>query len=216
VARIEPRPLATIGQPDSNDEETREAIGPSSFDAHALAWHVGIPVYADDWGLRRFAWPGNARVASFPTFALLAALADQGRIDARTRNRCLVDLLGSGYVVSEPSPELLEEAACRMPGLTHSQAARVFETLGNPSMTARDAAAVGLAAIKRIAMRPVAPLTGIDRVTELVVAGMSCAGRPRKACATLIERQAQADLRLLPRTQEVVQRLCAAIVLGQS
>jgi tetratricopeptide (TPR) repeat protein len=211
AARVEPRPLATVGQPDSEGEGIRQGIGPSSFDAHALAWHLGIPMYADDWGLRRPGWPGSTRVASFPSFGLLAALADQGRIEAATRNRCLVDLLASGYVVSEPTPEILEEAICRTPTLMPAQAAGVFNTLGNPSVNARDAAAIALAAIKRIAMRPIAPLIGVDRMVELAVAGMSCAGRPRKACAALLANQARAELRLFPAMLEQVLRVCVRI-----
>jgi tetratricopeptide (TPR) repeat protein len=210
-ARIEPRPLATIGPFDSDPEKIREWLGPESVDAVALAAHLGATLYADDHGLRRYEWREEVRVASFSTFGLLAALVDRGRVEASTRNRYVVDLLLANYVHAQPTSEILEEATCRLPALNRPDLGRVFATLGNPDVGGREVAAIAVTAIKRIAMRPIAPLTSIEAVIELAVAGMASGGRPPAMCATLISRRAQVDLLLLPALKETVQRICARV-----
>ena len=210
-ARIEPRPLSAIGPSGSDAEKIREWLGPESFDAVALAAHLGATLYADDDGLRRYESHEAVRVASFSTFGLLAALVDWGRLDASARNRHVVDLLLANYVHAQPTPEILEEAACRLPALTKPELGRVFETLGNPDVAGREVAAIAVTAIKRVAMRPIAPLIPIESMTELVVAGTASGGRSPGICANLIMRRAQVDLLLLPVLKQTVERVCAQL-----
>lgn len=64
-ARVEFRPLETIGAPDSDEEEMRATIGEESIDAVSLVGPLGAVLYADDLGLRRFG-PGDVASVRSP------------------------------------------------------------------------------------------------------------------------------------------------------
>lgn len=73
-----PRVSATLG---AGDEQLRDTIGASSYDAYALAGG-DMPLYADDLALRLLA-QGERRAATFSTYSLVTAAVKAGILSGR-------------------------------------------------------------------------------------------------------------------------------------
>jgi tetratricopeptide (TPR) repeat protein len=207
--KFEPRPLERIDPPGSREEEARELMGHSSYDAVGLAQHRGASMYADDLGLRRFV-PKGGRGRSFSTIGLLFGLAERGSLSAERRDSHLLTLVTRNYAFVIPSPELLQLALRREAELGQSGLATVFAVLASGETAVAEAARVIARVLKSTVTAPVI-LAPLDKVTELALGAMSTRW-PAHLCASLVGRAAQEELSLLPQHLVVVQRTCVGFV----
>jgi tetratricopeptide (TPR) repeat protein len=210
-ARLDPRPLPTIHPPGSREEQARDLVGHSSYDAVALTQHSNLTIYADDLGLRRFV-PKGARGRSFSTVGLLPALAERGLVTADERDRHLVDLVMRNYIVVPPSRELLEAALRRATELRRAGLVKTFGLLAGPAVAPGDAANIAGQVIKSLATASV-QVVGITEVVELALEAMATRW-PRRLSSQLLERVAAAELALMPQQFESVREACAMFARG--
>ena len=206
-ARLEARPLETIERAESQQEEARELIGHSSYDAVTLTQQRNATMYADDLGLRRFL-PKGSSARSFSSVGLLFALAERGTLTAEERDGQLLVLVQAHYAFVPPTLEVLELVVRRSSDLPHSVVAEVFALLGGPSTTLAEVAQIAAQLIRSAITRPI-QLLAPEVVAKLSLQAM--AGRwPRPLCALALQNAAQDELRFLPQELHVVQRICSA------
>jgi tetratricopeptide (TPR) repeat protein len=205
-ARIDPRPLPTIGPFGSPEEQVREHIGSSSADAVALVQHLDTTMYADDLGLRRF-FSKDTRGRTFSSVGLLRALAERGSLSREERDRHLLTLVTRHYTAVPPSRELLYEALRLMPELGHANVERVFALLGGPGVIPGDAARLVAQVIKLIVTAPI-QIVSLERVVEFALEGMSTQWSAL-LCSRLVARAAADELILLPQQLQIVRQACA-------
>jgi hypothetical protein len=170
VPRLEPRPLEVVQPAGSPQEEGRDTIGKSSFDAVALAESRSSVLYADDLGLRKYSVSGT-RAASFSTVALIRWLAEQGTMTAEARDEALLSLAVSNYKVIEPSLGLLVAATRRTPVLKRAELQRVFGLLGGPSMSLGESVQIAARVVREVAFTSV-QLVSDETVIELSLDGL--------------------------------------------
>jgi hypothetical protein len=192
AVKFEPRPLERIGPTGSEEEESRNHLGHSSFDAVALAQHHRATLYTDDLGLRRHAAPAP----SFSTIALLPALVVPGILTADERDDSLLKLIGAHYLLITPDDELLRFAILKAPELPRPAIVAVFDLLGSPAMTLTEASEMAARAIKFAAIQTIERLS-CERVAELCLDAMARQWL-RISCADALEKAAREELVLLP------------------
>ena len=208
--RIEVRPLQAIKPLPSREEEAREQIGYSSYDAVALTQHYHVPMYADDLGLRRLAqWTADG--PSFSTVGLLCAMAERGIITAEERDGHLLTLIGRHYAFVRPSRALLELALRRAPELGRARLLTIFALLGGPCIGPNEAARMTAQIVKSIAIAPVQQLLHVKDTVELALEAMSM-NWPTPLCGQLIIRAATEELALMPQHLRTVRQTCAEFV----
>jgi hypothetical protein len=207
--RIEVRPLESIGRMGSDEEEGRDFIGHSSYDAFAVAGHAGAPMYADDLGLRRLEINGR-RPRSFSTIALLQALAEREVLTAEERDEQLVTLVTRQYGAVRPTRELLSAALRRETEIGQLGVRRAFSVLGRPGVEPAEAARVAVSLAKTVFLTPV-QVVPPDTVVRLALEAMSLQW-PLALCSYHISRVAEEELALLPQQLLAVRRVCEAFV----
>jgi tetratricopeptide (TPR) repeat protein len=211
-ARVEFRPLETIGAPDSDDEEMRATIGEDSMDAVHLADHLGIVLYADDLGLRRFG-PRGVRAASFSSIGLLPVLAEKAVISDIQRDHLLLRLIDREYTAVPPTKELLL-AVLKPSEAQRDAAAKVFGLLGHPSMELDRAAALAAEVLRDSALAPL-QTTWFSHVAALVLEGMSLKW-PAPLCSAALEEAVRSPLALMPAQREIVRECCKTFLRGSA
>ena len=205
--RIEARPLETIKLPESREQEAREFVGRSSYDAVALTAHRDATMYADDLGLRRFL-PKGSPGRSFSSVGLLFALAQRGVLTAEERDGHLLTLVQAHYAFVPPTRELLDLAVRGSAHLPHSIVAEVFALLGGPSMTLAEVAQIAAQVVKLVITRPIQVMAP-ELAVKLSLEAMARRW-PRQLCALALQNAAQSELALLPQGLHIVQRLCSS------
>lgn len=199
-AHVEYRPLDTIEQPGSRDEELRATLGGESLDAVQLAEHFGIAMLADDLGLRRML-PNGSRGRSFSTIMLIGALVDTGKLVAADAERLLLILVRRNYATVLPTRALLLAAIQTECALT-TDLRRVFALLGGPILDLSIAARIAAETLKAALLLPlrfieVAPLT--DVILEALAVRW-----PVALCVQTFRKAAAAEFALLPNEMRVV------------
>ena len=207
-ARIESRPLATIGLKGSQEEQLRDAIGSSSYDAAALSVHLGMPMFLDDLGLRKIQI-GGSRPAAFSSVDLLDALVERSVIDAATRNDHLLKLAARRYVVLVPSVDLPTLAIDREATIGPSGVQAAMRLLASPALTLQEASRIAVGLIREVATKRVRIKT-VDEVTKLVLHSMGERWR-MPLCSKALMSVAERELFLLPHALEEARGACVAI-----
>jgi hypothetical protein len=197
---VVPRPLELLPLEES---AVRGQVGASSYDGLELATARGIPLYADDLGLRRFRLSGRP-MQSFSTVTLLPALVARGILEAAARDNLLVRLVGENHAHVRPTVDLITAALGRSPKLPPGELRRVFDLLGNPGLTLPDAAAIAIAVVRREAMQRV-HRHSLAKLTELAMDGMGQQW-PATSVAAAIQSVARGQLGLLPQHLETVEK----------
>jgi len=205
-ARTEFRPVATIRAPESEEEDMRRMVGPDSMDAVNLAAHLDATLFADDLGLRLFG-PGDKRVRSFSSVALLPVLAEREVISAASRDAHLLRLVSDRYTIVPPTSDLLL-CALHAPDQGRATAERAFGLLGHPGLPLDAAAGIAAEVLRGVAVAPLQTI-GLDRVVELVLGGM-VEKWPGELSAAAVEEAARKRLSLLPGPLEEVRKACKA------
>ncbi|HSW82895.1 MAG TPA: tetratricopeptide repeat protein [Usitatibacter sp.] len=149
--RFMPRPLASIGAPESETEQTRDIVGAPSYDAVALSAALGAPLFADDLGLRRLG--PIAQGPSFSSLTLLDALAERLVITTAQRDDYVFRLVLSGYLYALPHPSLLVHGVSTH--LEPADAKKLFDLLIQPTFNLAQAAAIVARTLRLLALAPV-------------------------------------------------------------
>jgi tetratricopeptide (TPR) repeat protein len=205
-ARIESRPLETIGPKGSQEDQLRDAIGSSSYDAAALSVHFDAPMFVDDLGLRRIEIAG-CRPGSFSSIDLLDALAERSVINPETRNGHLLKLVLRRYAALVPSVDLLTMAIDREPTIGQPGVQTAMRLLGSPALTMQEATRIAVGVIRQLATRRVRIKT-VEEVTKMALDSMGERWRT-PLCANSLMSLAEKELLLLPHALEEVKRACA-------
>ncbi len=204
--RVVSRPLATINQIGSREEEIRDTLGHSSADARALAQHSGSALYADDLGLRRILDQSQG-ARSFSTITLLPVLAERGLISSDECSRMLLSLVARHYAAVLPSVELLLAALRERAAFGWANVKKVFDLLGGASVSAAESANIAVQVMKKLVVAPV-QVIDIERVVELALEGLR--GRwPVPLCVQLVRAAANNEFYLLPQYLELITRVSA-------
>jgi hypothetical protein len=206
---VMPRPLELLG---SDDEEVRDKLGSSSYDALELAASLDVPMYADDLGLRRFALFGKP-LRSFSTVSLLHAVTERGAMDAAQRDEVLMQLVIENHAFVRPTAELLRAALRRNPSLSNADLQRVFDLLGQDGLSLGESAALAVSAIKGEVTHPLQRV-GTPRVAELALQGMARRW-PVMAVASAVQAVARAQMALIPQHLSVIEEACLTWVKRQ-
>jgi len=206
LQRIEARPLESVRQAGSEEEEIRGILGRSSYDSVVLAQRLNAALYADDLGLRRMSLSG-VQPESFSTVSLLVGFAERGVISGEQRDRHLLRLVLSHYAFVSPTPELLDLAVRQEPTNGRPALQRAFALLGSESITADEAARIAVAVIKAAALRTIETVS-IESLAEMALRAMATRWK-MPLCVALVSQEAGQQLRLLPQHQEAVRRVCA-------
>jgi tetratricopeptide (TPR) repeat protein len=199
-----PRPLEVIGTADSEEEDMREIIGQSSYDALKLTTARSAALYADDLGLRRFLLGGKGR--SFSTASLFPALTQMRLITPSRRDQGLLKLVLANFLFVRPQSGLLESALADT-GLSNAELRLVFETLGGPILNLGESARLAAHLVKAAALKEVQLVTP-GKITNIALNGMAKRWSPQ-ACAMAIRRALEAELLLLPNVLDEVREVCA-------
>jgi tetratricopeptide (TPR) repeat protein len=214
--RLVPRPLSPPPQDDPSGErdreldETRNEVGPASFDAAVLSEQGNGALYADDLGLRRYNFGSGRPSLGFSTITLVEALMAAGAIDAARGDALKVDLILAGYVSVRPSRGLLDDAIRRMPALGRPALGEVFGTLGTPLLPVADAARLAVAVLKGVAQG--IEVVSLEVLTEAAILGLA-KRMSRPLAARIIKVVATADLQLLPLQAQRVLRVCDRLAI---
>ena len=208
---LRPRPLETIGSPDSQTEQLRAIIGPPSIDAVRLAGSTGHSLYADDLGLLKLA-RGYAVERSFSSVALLLVLGEAGVLTATDRDQRLLSLVRRGHVYVPPSVTLLEQALGASSNLGQTEAGRVFQLLGGPHPELEESARIVSQMLKGIVTSSI-QVESVGAVTRLALRGMATRWPPRLCAHAVVTTSAEA-LALLPDEMREVQLAAASFVKG--
>jgi tetratricopeptide (TPR) repeat protein len=204
---IKSRPLSMVFGKGTDEDNMREFIGHSSFDAIALTLDVKGAVYADDIGLRRVLIQQN-RARSFSTISLVHALAGRQALTPAARDALLLRLINTNYVYVLPTSDLLIAAVSQPSPMTVASLQRAFALLATVS-TPRAARMAG-ATLKAFALRQFTAVQ-IEVLVDLALTAMhSRASMP--LCAHLLMQSVEFEFRLLPIDRERVRRACAAAV----
>src|ERR1051325_702562 len=210
---VQPRPLTTIAAPESRQEEARELLGESSYDAIALARHEEASLYADDLGVRRFL-PPEHRALSFSSVGLIRALAERGIMDSRKRDEILIDLVNRRYMFIPASRELLQTIVTTSSTVSRSTLEDVFGLLAGPSMTLQDSSLLLVQVVKSNA------LSGIQTMTteEIVLLGLEAMAKKwrKELVIHAVTQAAREHLALLPHTLGGVFGVCEIVRKPQS
>ena len=211
-ATQEPRPVSTVGDPSTTREETREQLGPPSYDAVVLAESAAGALYADDLGLRRAAFVTSTRPPSFSSISLIEDMTSRGVLAPVDRDRLIADLVLSGYDYVRPSLGVLEEALRRMPGIGVEGLDTAFSPLGGPMLTPLEAAALVVDAIKSAISAPI-QVVSVQAVVSAGVRGMARRWNQGVA-ARLVRQRAERELALHPSAYlQTVVEACQALAL---
>ncbi|HEY9225358.1 MAG TPA: hypothetical protein VIP11_01845 [Gemmatimonadaceae bacterium] len=203
---VEPLPLDYVPTEGSEQEEARELIGPSSYDAVILASFRNTPLYADDLGLRKLTLAGIQRPSSFSTLTLLPALADARSISEERRDSALVSLAVRRYGVLVPTVAML--AASFRQNLSQVELDRVFASLVAPQVAPIDAARI----VARLIRREVTATLQVASVQVIVAQSLRAmtVRWPVNLATQLLVRAAMDELALLPTVVREVDAACAA------
>lgn len=202
---VESRPLEWVRPDDIEPTSPRLALGEATYDALILAMHLGESLYADDLGLRRIDL-GSGPPQSFSSISLLTALAERERIDASTRDQCLVNLAVRGYMHIPPSPGILLAALGAVPSLNGADLARVFSSLSGPATVPREAARISAQAC-RIAALDTVQVSDPARIALLALEALVIRVSPAVA-RRLLEEEATRVLIVMPLSLDSVLRVC--------
>lgn len=190
-ASIKPRPLAPW---DAREEEHRRLIGPSSYDAQALA-EESIPLYADDLGLRRLA-RYSREAPSFPTLALLEAAHERGLLTKGELYHAGARLLVFGHTVVPISTGLVLDAIARAGYQVDATVLRIFKGLSDPIVTQESALRVVAAVLRLLALNPVGQ--GALGAVTMVALDALTGGREARPVATRLHELVGSALAYLP------------------
>lgn len=206
---VMPRPLELLG---SDEEDVRDKVGSSSYDALELAASLDVPMYADDLGLRRFALFGKA-LRSFSTVSLLQAMTERAAMDAAERDELMIQLIIENHAFVRPTAELLRVALRRDPGLSNTDLQRVFDLLGQDGLSLGESATLLISAIKSEVTHPLQRVP-TPRIAELGMRGM-VRRWPVMAVASAVQSVARAQMALIPQHFSVVEEACLTWVKRQ-
>lgn len=198
-AQILPRPLEWLGK---EEEDIREKIGRSSYDALELTASLGLPLYADDLGLRRFAL-FDKPMKSFSTVTLLQAMTARGLLPTEERDDLLMQLVIENHAFVRPTADIIQAAIERTPTLSGEQLQRIFGLLGQQGLTLGDSAAIAVSVIKRQVTGSVQRLP-TPKLTDLAMEGMTRQW-PVTAVAGAVQSVARAQMALIPQHLSVVE-----------
>jgi len=206
-----PRPLESLGAPGSPDELQRSMVGPASSDSMRLARSEGVPLCADDLGLRILAREHD-KGRSVCSMDLLHALAESGAIDRDQYQASLVKLASRRYAFVVPKPATLAWAAARMSELGGASVRLVLEGLLHSHVSLGAAAIVIAQAAREVALAEVQVVSPAFIVAE----GFSVLKErwPPGALAPPIRRACEQLLGLLPAILDEVEEAIAASAVG--
>ncbi len=208
-ARLETRPLESVQPRESREEEARDTIGRSSYDAMALVRYRGYSIHVDDLGLRRFL-PLEHRIRSFSTVGALRALTERGALVEDDRDKHLLAVLQRRYITIPASRQLIEYAIRHSSAVPHSLLVDAFGLVRGVSLAPLDAARIIAQTIKGVVTSSVQMMPG-DEVAEMGLEAMALRW-PRALSAQALTIAASEQLALLPTHLTVVQRACVAFV----
>lgn len=210
-ARIDLRPLETIGRSGSEEEEARDAIGYDSYDAYRLAEHARATMYADDLGLRRFL-PQGAAARSFSTPSLLPILAERGVITGEDRDRMLLQLVDRNYTLILPTQTLLR-MAIRQPDRKRADVVRVFGLLAAAPLDLASAARIAIETLRGEIVAPIQQV-GLETLVGIELEIMSSRWGAAAAAGALAAAATSA-LALLPKHVEMVRKVAKGYLISQ-
>jgi tetratricopeptide (TPR) repeat protein len=200
--RLEYRPLVTIRTGDPREEEARDIIGRSSYDAVALTRHLHATMYADDLGLRRFI-PKGQPGRSFSTVGLVAGLAERAIITAAARDNAILALIRLRHAHIPASRGPLEMILSDT-NADRSTIANAFALLGGPAETPANSARIAMQVAKAHLARDV-QVVGLETIVNFALEGMARAW-PRTLCTRLVAEAADAEFALLPLCRRTVKQ----------
>lgn len=190
--QILPRPLEWLGK---KEEDVREKIGRSSYDALELTASLALPLYADDLGLRRFSL-FDKPMKSFSTVTILRAMTARGLLPPKEQDDLLMRLVIENHAFVRPTTDIIRTAIEGTPTLSGEQLQRVFNLLGQPGLTLGDSASIAVSVIKRQVTGSVQRLP-TPRLTDLAMGGMSRTW-PVTAVAGALQSVARVQMALVP------------------
>jgi tetratricopeptide (TPR) repeat protein len=199
------RPLETIPAAGSREEEVRDHLGRSSYDAAALAKHRGAVMYADDLGLRRFVPVQNPH-GSFSTVSLLQSLVERGALTASMRDKHLLTLVARNTGQVTASPELLMEALRRSDEIGRKGLMKAFWLLATSNLTVAAAAHILVQVVRAQALAPI-QLVSASHILSLGLGAMSEAW-PLRLCIQAIAQATSELLIVLPQLRTEVIEAC--------
>lgn len=203
--QIVTRPLETVPARGSEEEEARDHIGRSSYDAAVLAKHNGALLYADDLGLRRFVPTGDPH-GSISTVSLLHGLVERGVLTPGDRDQFLLALVERNVAFIAPSKELLDAALRRSAEIGHQGVSRAFGLLAAPWLTALEAAHIIVQVVKAQVSTPI-QLAPTSQIVSLGLDAMSVIWPPRLCIQGMGEASSE-SLLLLPHVRQEVLEAC--------
>lgn len=206
---LHPRPLETIGPPDSQDEQLRSIIGPPSLDAVRLAGSMGLPLVADDLGLRKIARQ-YAVEDSFSSIAFLLVLADTGLITAADRDSRFLTLVMRGYAFIPPSVAFIARTLGATADLGQAGLAGAFNLLGSPLLELGESARIVSQVLKGIATSTI-QVESVGAVVRLSLQGMASRWPPHHCAHAVVSASTEA-LVLLPDALRDVRLAAASFV----
>jgi tetratricopeptide (TPR) repeat protein len=206
--RVIARPLETIKATDSDPNSMREIIGSDSYDAAMLAGHLRVPLYADDFGLRRLETAAN--YPSVSSVTLVEGLLAKELVADETCYKRLGRLAQLRYLSIQPSRKLLWTALQNASDLSSTDLQRTFATLTFPGLTLRDAARIVAQAVRSEATADI-QLVSLDRIVALSLTAMSKGWPVTNAASELMNAVSQ-ELALWPSISARVIQACKAFV----
>ena len=209
AASIEPRPLERIVQGDSDAGSLRDMVGRSSYDALVLALHHGVPLLADDLGLRRLDL-GGVKPDTCSTVTLLEALAEEGVIASVERDRHLTTLAHRGYVFIKPTRGLLISAVQRVREIEEKNVQAVLGTLGFPGIEPGEAARLTVQ-VARSQLVATVQVMNPGRIVGMALGAMAATWPPR-LCAQSVARAALVEFALYPQASRDIMQVCRAFL----
>ena len=203
------RPLEVVADDTPQRLSIRDAIGPSAYDAAALAAGGYGMLYADDLGLRRldvFERP----LMSCSTVTLAIAMGGLGAMPVDSCNQLLIDLSRTGYPIVRPTTELLGWALAKAPERGQQIVADAMSLLGTGTENADESAALLIDAIRANELLGIA---GVDTV-EVIAQGLKAVlsrWQVRDIVPRLL-RYGERRLLFLPTAHDALKTLCTRAV----
>jgi tetratricopeptide (TPR) repeat protein len=206
-ARVVPLPFEATG-PDV--EQWRERLGESTMDSYMLAIHEGIPIYADDLGLRRLAiGPDERRAPGFSTVAVLISAAERGEILPREFHRQTAHLVRLNHGHVPISADTLFTALVDATFELDSGTLRLFDRLRGKYSNHTSAAGVAAELLQKVTLSP--RETTLTAVTNICLECLTD-GHPLPDSIRLFAHAYRRRLALLPNARRAVDAALTAFL----
>jgi hypothetical protein len=208
VAKMLPRPASALGK---KDEEWRDLLGASSFDAAALARAESAVLYADDLGLRVVA-SKEFSAASFPTVALLDALRAAGIVESEQFENAIVKLIEWRHDMVPIRPATIA-AALSGAGGSAQAVAQVLDRIADSRINPASAAIVAAGGLRLLATANIVAVS-LDDAAEQSAEALTRHRRPDDVIPHFASAVRSA-FRLLPNDVRRIEAAVSRVLKGR-